>query len=56
MRYVIIDLFGVLGVVMLAYGLWLLSPQHMFIGIGLLLILFALSASHFASRGKTDKT
>ena len=47
------DALGVLGTVMLGYGLYLISPVHMYIGIGALLLTFALLAAR--NGGKLKK-
>lgn len=43
-RTIIIDLIGLAGLGMLGYGLWLVSPVHMFLGVGGLLCLASAAA------------
>lgn len=51
MREYLIDVIGIIGVTMLAYGLWLISPIHMFVILGILFIMAALSAAYYNSGG-----
>lgn len=44
MLHIILDILGVTGMVMLGYGLWLISPIHMYLIIGAVLVAFALLA------------
>ena len=57
MRSIVIDVCGLIGLVMLGCGLWLISPIWMLTVIGALLLLLALTASYFSSRvpKKADK-
>lgn len=41
----VFDILGLIGLSMLAYGLYLVSPVHMFLVMGALLVVFALLAS-----------
>lgn len=42
MLSILFDTMGFVGMFMLGYGLWLVYPPAMFIGIGGLLIIFAI--------------
>jgi hypothetical protein len=42
---IIIDVFGVSGLIMLGYGLYLYSPIVMFVLMGLLFVVFALMST-----------
>lgn len=44
MIHTIIDCIGIAGILMLAYGLYIVSPQGMFIVIGAMFIIFSLCA------------
>ncbi len=52
MKDVVIDVLGIAGIVMLAYGLYLIAEVYMFIGIGTLFIIFALRASRTRATSK----
>jgi uncharacterized membrane protein len=44
MLHIILDALGITGLAMLGYGLYLISPVHMFLVMGTLLVVFALLA------------
>lgn len=50
-KRVIVDLIGLLGLVMLGYGLWLIAPVCMYVGIGALLCIVS-GASAWLGRGE----
>lgn len=51
---IIFDVLGITGLLMLAYGLWLISPVYMFVIIGALFVLAAYLASR--KRGAPRKS
>lgn len=46
LTHLMIDAIGTAGVVMLAYGLYLLAPVCMFVGIGVMFVAFSLLSSY----------
>lgn len=42
--HILFDIIGTTGLLMLAYGLYQISPVHMYLVIGIVLVLFALMA------------
>jgi hypothetical protein len=44
-KELVVDAVGVIGLVMLSYGCWLISPKVMYIIIGTLLMAFAVCAA-----------
>lgn len=44
MIHVVIDFIGILGIIMLGYGLWLVAPVYMFCILGVMLTVFSLCA------------
>ncbi len=46
MIHAVMDIIGILGIIMLGYGLWLIAPMYMFLIMGGLLLVFALLSEH----------
>lgn len=45
MLHLLFDVLGIIGLLMLGYGLYLISPVHMYLGLGSIFLLFALLAA-----------
>ena len=55
MLHIFFDILGIIGLLMLAYGLYLISPVHMYLVIGVVFVVFALLAERGTIKIKLPK-